>query len=127
MTERGGANDEWNRTINSQGKNCVDGSLMCTRMVLGKGHVWELSSSLLPDGAAIILLLLFFRFPLFPFFHFLFNSFFASFQVSEHTGGKRVPVKNCDESIDNFLAAKKLKRDEVKVEWRKNVCHVSLT
>ncbi|EUD66624.1 hypothetical protein C922_02945 [Plasmodium inui San Antonio 1] len=52
---------------------------------------------------------------------------YYQYRASQHMGGKRVPLSNCDESIDNFLAAKKLKRDEVKVERRKNVCHVSLT
>ncbi|KJP89375.1 hypothetical protein AK88_01041 [Plasmodium fragile] len=52
---------------------------------------------------------------------------YYQYRASELTGGKCVPVENCDKSIDNFLAAKKLKRDEVKVEQRKNVCHVSLT
>ncbi|SBT74749.1 protein MPODD, putative [Plasmodium malariae] len=41
------------------------------------------------------------------------------------TNGKRMRVKNCNESIDNFLVRKKLNRDEVKIRKARNVYSIS--
>ncbi|ETW43600.1 hypothetical protein PFNF135_02137 [Plasmodium falciparum NF135/5.C10] len=45
---------------------------------------------------------------------------------SQFTNGKRIPITNCNEAIHNFVVEKKLKKDDIQIQKKKNVYIISL-
>ncbi|EWC89123.1 hypothetical protein PFNF54_02088 [Plasmodium falciparum NF54] len=54
-----------------------------------------------------------------------FYGFFFFFK-SQFTNGKRIPITNCNEAIHNFVVEKKLKKDDIQIQKKKNVYIISL-
>ncbi|SCD22376.1 protein MPODD, putative [Plasmodium ovale] len=51
---------------------------------------------------------------------------YYQYKTGQMTNGGKVRVKNCDESINKFLMGKKLNRDDIKVQKKKNLYSISL-
>ncbi|ETW49952.1 hypothetical protein PFAG_01973 [Plasmodium falciparum Santa Lucia] len=51
---------------------------------------------------------------------------FYKYKKSQFTNGKRIPITNCNEAIHNFVVEKKLKKDDIQIQKKKNVYIISL-
>ncbi|SOV13499.1 protein MPODD, putative [Plasmodium sp. DRC-Itaito] len=51
---------------------------------------------------------------------------FYKYKKSQFSNGKRIPITNCSEAIHNFVVEKKLKKDDIKIQKKKNVYIISL-
>ncbi|SOV78423.1 protein MPODD, putative [Plasmodium reichenowi] len=51
---------------------------------------------------------------------------FYKYKKSQFTNGKRIPITNCNEAIHNFVVGKKLKKDDIQIQKKKNVYIISL-
>ncbi|CAD2098535.1 protein MPODD, putative [Plasmodium vinckei lentum] len=52
--------------------------------------------------------------------------FYYQYRKNQLVTGKRVQIQNCDESINNFLKEKKLSKDDIEIQKKRNIYTVSL-